>query len=77
MQFRRIFDPRLTEEYQVTGEPWSRQTGDGEHLAMAIGASLWCTGTQTSDRVPDHENAAYRMPVWLSKLEMESPKFNL
>ena len=49
VQFRRIFDPRLTEEYQVTGEPWSRQTGDGEHLAMAIGASLWCTGTQTSD----------------------------
>ena len=29
VNFRRIFDPRLTEEYQVVGEPYSRQTGDG------------------------------------------------
>jgi len=49
VEFRRIFDPRLTEEYQVAGEPWSRQNGDGERLAMAIGASLWATGNQTTD----------------------------
>ena len=48
--FRRIFDPRLTEEYQVAGEPWTKQNADGELLAMAIGASLWATGNQTAER---------------------------
>lgn len=50
VEFRRIFDPRLTEEYQVAGEPWTKQSGDGEMLAMAIGASLWATGNQTAER---------------------------
>src|ERR1700731_3351143 len=45
--FRRIFDPRLTEEYQVVGEPYSRQTGDGEIAAMQVGASLWGAANQT------------------------------
>jgi succinate dehydrogenase/fumarate reductase flavoprotein subunit len=49
VEFRRMFDPRLTEEYQVAGEPWSRQTGDGEMLAMSIGASLWNTANQQND----------------------------
>jgi len=48
--FRRMFDPRLTEEYQVAGEPWSRQTADGEMLAMAIGAALWGTSNVASER---------------------------
>ena len=47
VNFRRIFDPRLTEEYQVVGEPWTRQTGDGEIAAMKVGASLWGAGCQT------------------------------
>ena len=47
VNFRRIFDPRLTEEYQVVGEPYSRQTGDGEIAAMGIGASLWGVANQT------------------------------
>ena len=47
VNFRRMFDPRLTEEYQVAGEPWTKQTGDGEILAMEIGASLWVTANQT------------------------------
>ena len=47
VNFRRIFDPRLTEEYQVVGEPYSRQTGDGEIAAMQIGASLWGAANQT------------------------------
>ena len=46
---RRTFDPRLTEEYQVAGEPWSRQSGDGELAAMAIGAALWATANQTKE----------------------------
>jgi succinate dehydrogenase/fumarate reductase flavoprotein subunit len=41
VNFRRIFDPRLTEEYQVAGEPYSFQDASGEIAAMAIGASLW------------------------------------
>src|ERR1700730_12705756 len=47
VNFRRIFDPRLTEEYQVVGEPYSRQTGDGEIAATGIGASLWGAANQT------------------------------
>jgi len=47
VNFRRIFDPRLTEEYQVVGEPYSRQTGDGEIAAMQVGASLWGVANQT------------------------------
>ena len=47
VSFRRMFDPRLTEEYQVVGEPYSRQTGDGEIAAMQVGASLWGAGSQT------------------------------
>ena len=46
---RRTFDPRLTEEYQVAGEPWSRQSGDGEIAAMAIGAALWATANMTKE----------------------------
>ena len=47
VNFRRIFDPRLTEEYQVVGEPYSRQTADGEIAAMQVGASLWGAANQT------------------------------
>jgi urocanate reductase len=50
VEFRRKFDPRLTEEYQTTGEPWTKQNADGEMLAMAIGAQLWATGNQTNPR---------------------------
>jgi succinate dehydrogenase/fumarate reductase flavoprotein subunit len=49
VNFRRMFDPRRTEEYQVAGEPYSRQTGDGEIAAMAIGAVLWATANQTME----------------------------
>jgi succinate dehydrogenase/fumarate reductase flavoprotein subunit len=42
VNFRRIFDPRLTEEYcGVAGEPHSFQDASGELAAMAVGASLW------------------------------------
>src|SRR5437773_4742756 len=47
--FRRMFDPRLTEEYQVAGEPWTKHNADGEILAMDIGASLWGTSNQSND----------------------------
>jgi succinate dehydrogenase/fumarate reductase flavoprotein subunit len=42
LEFRRMFDPRLTEEYcGLAGMPWSDQDASGELAAMAIGASLW------------------------------------
>jgi hypothetical protein len=49
VNFRRIFDPRLTEEYQVAGEPWSFQDASGEIAAMSIGASLWGAFNQTGE----------------------------
>ncbi len=42
VNFRRMFDPRLTEEYcGLAGMPWSDQDASGETAAMAIGAALW------------------------------------
>ncbi len=42
VEFRRMFDPRLTEEYcGLAGMPWSNQDASGELAAMEIGASLW------------------------------------
>ncbi len=52
VNFRRMFDPRLTEEYQQAGMPWSEQGADGEIAAMEVGASLWATGTQTAEVGP-------------------------
>jgi hypothetical protein len=47
VNFRRMFDPRLTEVYQVAGEPYTFQDASGELAAMAIGASLWGLANQT------------------------------
>lgn len=55
VNFRRMFDGRLTEEYQVAGEPYSSQDASGELAGMAIGASLWGTANQTLER-----NGAFR-----------------
>jgi succinate dehydrogenase/fumarate reductase flavoprotein subunit len=42
VNFRRMFDPRLTEEYcGLAGMPWSDQDASGELAAMSVGASLW------------------------------------
>lgn len=50
VNFRRMFDPRLTEEYcGVAGEPYSFQDASGELAAVAIGASLWGAYNQTGE----------------------------
>ncbi|HEY2529721.1 MAG TPA: FAD-dependent oxidoreductase [Xanthobacteraceae bacterium] len=42
VDFRRMFDPRLTEEYcGLAGMPYSDQDASGELAAIAIGAALW------------------------------------
>jgi succinate dehydrogenase/fumarate reductase flavoprotein subunit len=50
VEFRRMLDPRLTEEYQTAGEPWTKQTADGELAAMELGASLWATSNVANER---------------------------
>ena len=48
VNFRRMFDPRLTEEYcGLAGMPWSNQDASGELAGMAIGASLWGAANYT------------------------------
>jgi succinate dehydrogenase/fumarate reductase flavoprotein subunit len=49
INFRRMFDPRLTEEYQQACQPYVYQDADGEIAAMNIGASLWATAIQTTE----------------------------
>ncbi len=50
VNFRRIFDPRLTEEYCGTaGEPFTAQDASGELAAMAVGASLWGSYNQSAE----------------------------
>lgn len=49
VDFRRMFDPRLTEEYQVNGDGWSPKNADGERAALAVGAAMWGMGLQTNE----------------------------
>lgn len=50
VNFRRMVDPRLTEEYcGLAGMPWSDQDASGELAAMAIGGSLWGMYNQTGE----------------------------
>jgi succinate dehydrogenase/fumarate reductase flavoprotein subunit len=50
VNFRRMFDPRLTEEYcGVAGEPYSFQDASGELAAIVIGGALWGTANQTAE----------------------------
>jgi hypothetical protein len=50
VNFRRIFDTRLTEEYDgVAGEPYSFQDASGELAAIEIGASLWGAYNQCAE----------------------------
>ena len=50
VEFRRIFDPRLTEEYcSNAGEPYTSQDASGEIAAMEVGASLWGTANMTAE----------------------------
>jgi len=78
VSFRRMFDPRLTEVYQVAGEPYSFQDGSGELAAMAIGASLWGLANQTLEngdniRVKRAIGCQYNYSTW----DLASPIFPL
>ena len=47
VHFRRMFDPRLTEEYQHHGQATAPANAAGEIAAMSIGAALWGGGNET------------------------------
>lgn len=48
VNFRRMYDPALTEEYTTWGAAYTTKDADGEIAAMAIGASLWTLASQTN-----------------------------
>jgi hypothetical protein len=48
VEFRRMYDPALTEEYTTWGAPYTSKDADGELAAMAVGASLWTLSSQTN-----------------------------
>jgi succinate dehydrogenase/fumarate reductase flavoprotein subunit len=78
VNFRRMFDPRLTDVLQVAGEPYTFQDASGELAAMAIGASLWGFANQileNGDNIRTKRALAtrYNYMTW----ELESPMFPL
>lgn len=78
VNFRRMFDPRQTEEYQTAGEPYSYQDASGELAAMAIGASLWGLANHTLEngggfRLKPTMGCRYSYSKW----PVESPIFPL
>jgi succinate dehydrogenase/fumarate reductase flavoprotein subunit len=48
VEFRRMYDPALTEEYTTWGAPYTTKDADGEIASMAAGASLWTLSSQTN-----------------------------
>ena len=78
INFRRMFDPRLTAVLQVGGEPYTYQDASGEFAAMAVGASLWGLANQTLEngatmRTQRALATKYNYTTW----KLESPIFPL
>ena len=77
-EFRRMFDPRLTAEIQVGGEPYSYQDASGELAGMAVGAALWGLNHQALEngatmRAQRALATKYNYTTW----KLESPIFPL
>ena len=76
VQFRRLFDPRLTSEYQWHGHTLAPHNGDGELAAMAVGASLWGTHNQAHQhRVLNKGRLATQDNYARALITPESPVF--
>ena len=78
LEFRRMFDPRLTAEIQVGGEPYSYQDASGELAGMAVGAALWGLNHQALEngatmRAQRALATKYNYTTW----KLESPIFPL
>ena len=78
LEFRRMFDPRLTAEFQVGGEPYSYQDASGELAGMAVGAALWGLNHQAMENGATMRSqralaTKYNYTAW----KLESPIFPL
>jgi succinate dehydrogenase/fumarate reductase flavoprotein subunit len=78
LNFRRMFDPRLTEVLTVAGEPYSYQDASGERAALEIGASLWGLVNQTLEVGDQIRTQRVLGTKWnYMNWELESPIFPL
>jgi FAD binding domain len=78
LNFRRMFDPRLTEVLTVAGEPYTFQDASGELAAMAIGASLWGFANQTLENGDNIRTQRVLGTKWnYMTWELEFPLFPL
>jgi predicted oxidoreductase len=78
LNFRRMFDPRLTAVLTVAGEPYSYQDASGELAAMAIGASLWGLVNQTLENGDNIRTQRVLATKWnYMTWELECPIFPL
>ena len=78
VNFRRMFDPRLTAVLTVAGEPYTFQDASGERAAMAIGASLWGLVNQTLENGDNIRTQRVLATKWnYMTWELEFPLFPL
>jgi hypothetical protein len=78
LNYRRMFDPRLTEVLTVAGEPYTFQDASGELAAMAIGASLWGFANQTLENGDNIRTQRVLATKWnYMTWELEFPLFPL
>jgi len=78
LNFRRMFDPRLTAVLTVAGEPYSFQDASGELAAMTIGASLWGLVNQTLENGDNIRTQRVLATKWnYMTWELEFPLFPL
>jgi succinate dehydrogenase/fumarate reductase flavoprotein subunit len=78
VNFRRMFDPRLTEVLTVAGEPYSYQDASGELAALRIGASLWGFVNQTLENGDNIRTQRVLATKWnYMTWELETPIFPL
>jgi succinate dehydrogenase/fumarate reductase flavoprotein subunit len=78
VNFRRMFDPRLTEVLTVAGEPYSYQDASGELAALRIGASLWGFVNQTLENGDNIRTQRVLATKWnYMTWELECPIFPL
>jgi succinate dehydrogenase/fumarate reductase flavoprotein subunit len=78
VNFRRMFDPRLTEVLTVAGEPYTFQDASGELAATAIGASLWGFANQTLENGDNIRTQRVLGTKWnYMTWELEFPLFPL
>jgi hypothetical protein len=78
VNFRRMFDPRLTDVLTVAGEPYTFQDASGELAALAVGASLWGLVNQTLENGDNIRTQRALATKWnYMTWELETPIFPL